>query len=153
MRKTVVILAALLLLALAPACASWWRHGDDALAKLAEFLQTADAKVTGWCDAGYLPPAACAEWIELYAQAGENLEFLESKWLDWKSNWKAKVIDFIVRFLANKFGTGPAAYATGASIQKEPPDAGGILAAAENAYKEGWLTNTELDKLKAAAGR
>lgn len=135
----------ILLLLFAPACA-WLKPAEDkAFQTVHRLIETTNAKVTAWCDAGYMPPYACAEWIELYAQMGDQLEHLKSRW----SDLKAAVIDFLIRFLGGNWGIQPAEYRTGKNFRKPPPEP--LLQHAEATADNGYLTNSELAALRAAA--
>ena len=131
---------------------SWLNNREQkAWTAVDDFITTADAKVSGWCSAGRLPPAACAEWIEIKAELCDRLDELKDRW----AGLKEKAIDYRVRFLAGKLrdvGVLPD-YATGDALNKAPekPDASGILESAQKAQAAGFLTEDELAALFSAA--
>ncbi len=86
--------------------------------------------------------------METYAQLSGSLEQIKEKW----SGLKAKVINFIIRFLSRKFGLQLPEFYTGDKMKDSPvPDAGLIIEAAQSCHREGHITAAELESIEAAA--
>jgi len=149
MRKLVIILAMVFLL-IAPACASFWHGGDTAIATLKEFLGIINTKVSHYCDVGYMPPAACSEWAELYAEAGEKLQDAEDLWNDLKNGWKVKILEFVLKFLDWKFTATKLAYYQKLPTSEEIRE---VIEAANAAHLSGWLTAAEVEAVREAGAK
>ena len=149
MRKLVIILATAILL-FAPACASFWSGGDLALKTLKEFLGVVNTKIVHYCDVGYMPPAACSEWAELYAEAGEKLQEAEDLWNDLKNGWKAKVLSFLTKFLEWKFDSTKLAHYQTLPTLEEIRE---VIKAANAAHLSGWLTAAEVEAVREAGAK
>jgi hypothetical protein len=148
MKRVFLLILAGLLLAATFSCSWFNRQEVRAWETVENLISTADAKVSAWCDVGYLPAQACAEWADLKTELGDKLADLKDKW----AGIKDKIIDYLIRFISGKLGPILAAPADGKSPTWTPyPDPADILAAAETANKEGKITDADLAALKAAA--
>jgi len=136
MRTSVIVAAALLLLA-AASC-SWMGHVMQIAESVRAFIGTIDEQSVMLCEAGWLPPKVCDYWDELRIKALE-------RW----SEYKAKVIDYLIRLLTGAL-TVPSAERPAVMVTI---DHEAIYAAAQRAADEGYLTVRELAAIEEALPR
>ncbi len=135
-----VFLPALLILALlvaATGCTFLREAVPIVPAAIRAFLNAVDDQVDDLHNSGWLPRRLYAEYLELRDRAME----------DWES-FKADLLDYVERLLRGET-TPPAA--DWPSAEPKIADTDQILAAAEEAAAEGYLTDGELAALRAAA--
>ena len=150
MRKIVIAAALLMLVIGIASCALFQTYEERAEAALLDLVERTNERVTGWCSEGYLPPVACSEWTELYAEFQTLLPQLEEKW----AGIKDRIIAYIIKFLQNRFGGVIVAHYTGGKIRSEPPpydEVRNMLNAAERAYNYQWLTEEDIAAIREAA--
>jgi len=136
MRTSVILAAALLLLA-AASC-SWMGHVMQIAESVRALIGTIDEQSVMLCEAGWLPPKVCDYWDKLRIQA-----------LDKWSEYKAEVIDYLIRLLTGAL-TVPSAERPAVMVTI---DHEAIYAAAKRAADEGYLTVRELAAIEEALPR